>query len=62
MADDNEITYGFYVSPVGVLKIEVSETGICAIRFLGEMGLSQEDLPIPSHFLLEQCGSFDADN
>ncbi len=55
MTNDNGITCGFYVSPVGTLKIEASETGICAIHFLGEMEASQEDLSIPSHFLLEQA-------
>lgn len=44
----------YYVSPVGVLKIHATAKGISAIQFLGDMGLSQEHLPIPAHPFLDQ--------
>ena len=45
----------FYSSPIGSLKIEATEQGICAIRFLGEKALSQEECSAASHPLLQQA-------
>ena len=55
MLNDKHDLYCFCSSPIGVLKIEATGKGICAIHFQKEKELSQAELSIPPHPLMQQA-------
>lgn len=53
--NDKYVLYCFYQSLIGVLKIETSEKGICAIHFQRDKMLAQKEPSAVLHPLLKQA-------